>query len=280
MFASLFIMAFISGLIWCGDVSIAYFGFQVLLAFMFSVIPDLAPATDVTEPVQRAVAITIGVIAAWMVMSFVFPDDLVEILYARLRKSRDRLKNAMLSVAERFTACGEKGSAPAANFAIEDYNPIFSLLLTIRGHTEISECDAGRVRLFLLDCMKIQRETESISALGKDCAEYVLGIDPGLCRLVLNMLADVLSPENGIPVCDLEKRIGELSERISQFEKTQREKRLMYEKSMDFKVSVAHFLLSLRRMLEYARSMLGVKDEICLIRNLNRIPCGCIVRGC
>ena len=262
MFAWLFIMGYFSGLIWCGEVGIAYIGFQALIAYMISVIPDLAPANDVTEPVQRAVAIVIGVLVAWLVMSFVYPDNLSRIFYSRLKKRRDSLKGDLLAIADRFMSRGGKETTASANFAIEDYNCLFSLLLTIKGHMEMDSDDVGAARLFIEDCISIHRELESISGIGRDVIKYVSGIDPDLGDGILSFASDAITPENDLDASELEKRAAELSCKISQLIKTQREKKLLYGKEMDFKVMVAHLLLSFVRITDYSKTIIPLRSKI------------------
>lgn len=258
MFACLFIVAFISGLIWIGDTGIAYFGYQMIIAFMFSVIPDSMPALDVTEPTQRAVAIALGVIVAWFVMTFVFPENLPRDFFRRFRKIRDRLKGNLSTIANTFSSHNGDVKPVSANFAVEKYNSLLSFLMIVKEHREISPEDAEDIRLFVIGCIKIHRELDNMSRTGRDVVEYLKSVDPDFCKNIMCVVSDAICLENGVEKSVLKTRMEEISESISRFEKIQRDKKLLFEKDTDFKAEVAHVLLSLKRMLDYSRSLIAI----------------------
>jgi uncharacterized membrane protein YgaE (UPF0421/DUF939 family) len=268
MFACLFIVAFISGLIWIADERVAYFGYQLLIAYMFSVIPNSMPAVDVTEPTQRAVGIAIGVLVAWLVMTFVFPENLPGDFFRIFRKTRDRLRGNLLSVASIYMPqCGDTKTV-SANFAIEEYDSLLSLLTIVKEHGEISKDCAENIRLLIIDCLRIHRELDSISEVGSELVEYLVAVDPDLCKDILTLVSDVICLENGLEQMTLESRANELSDRISGFEKKQREKKLLTGKSIDFRSEVAHLLLSLRRMLDLLGGSLSAQSNLQVTTNL------------
>ena len=268
MFACLFIVAFISGLIWIADERIAYFGYQLLIAYMFSVIPNSMPAVDVTEPTQRAVGIAIGVLVAWLVMTFVFPENLPGDFFRLFRKTKERLKRNLLSVAIIYMPqCGDTKTV-SANFSVEEYNSLLSLLTIVKEHGEINKDGAENIRLLIIDCLRIHRELDSISEVGSELVEYLVAVDPDLCKDILTLVSDVICLENGLEQMTLESRANELSDRISGFEKKQREKKLLTGKSIDFRSEVAHLLLSLRRMLDLLGGSLSAQSNLQVTTNL------------
>jgi len=253
MFIWLFVLTFIFSMVWGGRPGVAYLGFQAELAFLLSVIPGAGPAKDVEEPSQRIAAILIGVAIAWFVMTFVCPEDILEDFRSRFRKMRESLAKMLGGVSESAMAAPD-GQVLKASIPSGDYIGLRGNLSLIRQHAELTAEEAGRLDEFISAMEAFHRDARSLLMVDRGVLGYFLSANPGLADGLFRIGAELMS--DTVDIAGLSVRLAGISDRITVFERLQREKNLLGEKPFAFREEAASLLLCLRRMGGAARRIL------------------------
>ncbi|HCE42257.1 MAG TPA: hypothetical protein DET40_01755 [Lentisphaeria bacterium] len=256
MFIWLFVLTCVFAMIWGGRPGIAYLGFQAELAFLLSVIPGAAPAVDVEEPTQRIVAILLGVAIAWFVFAFVYPEDILDSFWTKFRRLRTSLAKILRDVTEPVMLSG--GVLELRKVApLEEYESLHANIALLRQHAEMPPRDTVDLDDFISAMDSFHRDARTILLFDKEVLEYFISANPGLAGELFSIGAGILAASDVKGRDALSIRISNLSERLSGFEKYQREKNLLGDKDFDFREETAALLLCIRRMTSSARRMLN-----------------------
>ncbi len=247
MFASLFIVAYFSGIIWGGDASIAYFGYQIYIAYILAVVPDLAPAPDVTEPVQRTVGLLLGVLVTWIVYSLVFPQNLSELPMEKLGELRRCLSLCLAKIADKLKARASLQDAcrPPSD---AEFHELFSLIIMIRAHREIRSEDAANARRLAVNCFRIKKDLDSFLDCDQKEIDMVSNSSNEIPFRTASLSAKVLDSNGGSDTsCENEARkiAGDLKEYLSKLEISAPST----DPASDFKFQFASIVLSLEKIL-------------------------------
>ncbi len=124
--------------VYTGGPGIAYAGLQIGLAFILAFIPQSHPATELQVVVERFVGIFFGVVCAWTISLFLWPEDLL----SHFRKQVYKIQNALSKSKMLFNEI-EKDPECKLTFKSIDFNSIISALNTLKGQGEIDGSKAN-----------------------------------------------------------------------------------------------------------------------------------------
>ncbi len=254
MLGCMFAVVYVAGYIKSGGPNISYAGLQISLAYFFTTLSTkgFGQVDDTVEIVNRLISIFFGVIFALFFKSFLWKDNHFLCLKKNIREFWKKFNTANI----------RSGTGLYSEVLTSGVNSIKGEITNLAITSKVGKEDLLKLKELSDYTERLALAAKALSSYSKETVSFVYDIDPELFNDFDTLLAEFHFSMDEKELNRYAERIANMRSKFEYFKFTIRKNGLVRSKSMEFKQSYSHYIVSSIRVVNRLKDIVQTQREL------------------